>query len=952
MNNPENATANVVSTQVSVSTDHKSRLARLLLSAASGFAILATMGGVAHAQTATTTTTTVPAAAATPEEEKEETATGATEVVVVTGYRASLRNSISTKRRLDVIGEAISSEDVGKLPDNSIADALARLPGLSVQRLNGRGTTISIRGLGPDFNIGLLNGREQASTNDGRGVDFDQFPSELLAQVRVYKTPQAALMAQGIGGTVDLRTVRPLDQADRTIAINGRIETNEFDALIGGAETTGYRYNLTYIDQFMDDKFGIAIGVASMLSPQQFKRYRMYEMQNDVGARYPGGIVPLVQANELERKGVMGVMQYKPTDALSITLDAYQSKFDDVQRSNGLEAQFASWSNAVLSPTGRSIGDGYLNSGTFNNVVPVVRNDVFTRDATVSNIGLNVAYQLTERFSIEADAYINNVDRDDVYLESYSGTAFNSGGPNSPNGTSIGWNWDASGLPRLTSTVNYADFNTMRLTDPRGWGVGGVRDEGGGNFGQSGYYNARNVEDEIQGLRLAGKYDFAGDGAIKSVEFGVYRSERFKALTANEAFVNVGTANSTVVIPEAARLGVTTLPFGGLRVVSYDPLIALNAQRLLARSNSEVTAKSWRVDEEVTTLYTRLNIDTEFVGIPVTGNAGFQYIFSDQSSTGFAAIGSGAGQLVSPISGGKTFEDVLPSLNLAFEVSPDSVLRFAAGRTLMRSPMNEMRSSINFSYDPARANIANPGAGPWSGGSGNPEIEPYRATQIDLSYERYFARSAIFSVAAFHRNLETWQYGARILVDFTGVARPSGPAPATNLGFVDARLNGSGGWMKGVEVNLVLPFEVFTPALDGFGFSVNGYNNESKIITTGQTTPTSIPGLSKTGGSATVWFERWGFEARVSARYRGDFLGTIPGFGGAVDLETVEAETVVDAQIGYTFQEGFLEGFAVTLQANNLTDEPTKVIRNNDPRNIAFYQQYGANYLLGFRYKF
>ena len=135
--------------------------------------------------------------------------------VVVTGIRRGIENAINIKQESTSIVEAISAEDIGKLPDSSIAESIARLPGLAAQRVAGRATTISIRGLAGDFSTTLLNGREQVSSGDNRSVEFDQYPSELLSAVVVYKTPDANLVAQGISGTVDLQTVRPLSLDDR-----------------------------------------------------------------------------------------------------------------------------------------------------------------------------------------------------------------------------------------------------------------------------------------------------------------------------------------------------------------------------------------------------------------------------------------------------------------------------------------------------------------------------------------------------------------------------------------------------------------------------------------------------------------------------------------------------------------------------------------------------------------
>src|SRR5262245_9858153 len=191
------------------------------------------------------------------------------EEIVVTGIRASIESSIAVKRNASSIVEAVSAEDIGKLPDSSIAESIARLPGLAAQRTNGRAQTLSIRGLGPDFTVTTFNGREQASTNDNRTVEFDQFPSELVQQVKIYKTPDAGMAYQGIAGTTDIQTIHPLSLSDRKLNFGYKREVNAQNGNIPGLPEAGDRVNGTYIDQFMDGKLGVALGIAYNKTPYE-----------------------------------------------------------------------------------------------------------------------------------------------------------------------------------------------------------------------------------------------------------------------------------------------------------------------------------------------------------------------------------------------------------------------------------------------------------------------------------------------------------------------------------------------------------------------------------------------------------------------------------------------------------------------------------------------------------
>ena len=153
------------------------------------------------------------------------------DAVVVKGIRHSIAKSVETKSESNSIVEAISAEDIGKLPDLSIADSISRLPGLTTQRVDGRSQVINIRGMSEQFAGTLLNGREQVSTGDSRGVEFDQYPAELINAVVVYKTPDAGIIGQGLSGTVDLQTIRPLDLGERRILFSGHGEKNSLGGL-------------------------------------------------------------------------------------------------------------------------------------------------------------------------------------------------------------------------------------------------------------------------------------------------------------------------------------------------------------------------------------------------------------------------------------------------------------------------------------------------------------------------------------------------------------------------------------------------------------------------------------------------------------------------------------------------------------------------------------------------
>src|SRR5438128_5310763 len=247
-----------------------------LLGGAALFALALSGATPAWAQDDTAATTEQAKTAGTPADDSEANDENG-DTIVVTGFRASLESAVAEKKQRDQIIESVSAEDIGKLPDASIAESLARLPGLTSQRLSCRSNVISIRGFGPDFSQTLLNGREQTSTGDNRAVEFDQYPSEIVRQVNVFKSPSASLVGQGLVGTVDIRTVRALAfGGSRVFAVGARGSYADLGALNAGSDDKGFRVNGTYIDQFANDTVGVALSASYVDEPYQLQEYNAW----------------------------------------------------------------------------------------------------------------------------------------------------------------------------------------------------------------------------------------------------------------------------------------------------------------------------------------------------------------------------------------------------------------------------------------------------------------------------------------------------------------------------------------------------------------------------------------------------------------------------------------------------------------------------------------------------
>jgi iron complex outermembrane receptor protein len=277
--------------------------------------------------------------------------------------------------------------------------------------------------------------------------------------------------------------------------------------------------------------------------------------------------------------------------------------------------------------------------------------------------------------------------------------------------------------------------------------------------------------------------------------------------------------------------------------------------------------------------------------------------------------------------------------------------------------MDDMRpnTQASFAFNDNQITSTDPENGPWSGSSGNPELKPLEANQLDIAYENYFSDTGYVAASFFYKDIKNWHRDTSVLTDFSDVYIPDlhqgseGQTPATFLGSVGSVLDGFEGYVRGYELQGSLPGELLHDSLEGFGLFASATFMEGEVDAAPTQTETRIPGLSEESYSMTFFYESNGFEFRVAATKRDDYLTEERGTSLALVDATKQGGTLVDAQIGYDFSESgieSLEGLRVTFQAQNLTDEDDIQASQADSRQITQYQSYGTNYLLGFNYTF
>lgn len=854
--------------------------------------------------------------------------------VTVTGIRRGIEDAISTKKNSDMIVETISSEDLGKLPDDSIADALSSLPGVSAQIIGGRSATLNVRGLSGDFVNTLFNGREQASVGDNRAVMFDQYPAELISAASVYKTPDAELIGQGLAATIDLKTLLPLDFPGRVMQFKAMGEKASLGELNPDVNAKGDRLSASYIDQFANRTVGVAIGWAHLDSPVEDLQQHSWGIGNGP-TQAPGA----ANANSIQgaewwsnssasvRDGLMGVVQWKPSREFSSVIDTYYSRSSENDVNRGLQTAtyYGKVSNAVVNS-----GNDFLSAGNGMGLggpgaygsAPVVRNDFNTENDRIFSIGWKNTYK-NGPWTLVADLSGSNASAKQQILETYSG-AF----------TPVTANFTASpfgGMALSNTSFNFANPSAVKLGDPGGWG-------------QDGYDKFPAVTDKVKELRLSAKRDL-DNGIFSSFVTGVNITDREKTRQAPEYFVDFAsgyTSAKTNTIPSNLVVGQINLPNApSITGINTLGLLDSGLYKLVNNAgNADVYAKNWEVDEKISTLYGQLNIETEVGKIPVRGNMGLQLVHSSQTTSAIESNGAGTGQ---GDSGGASYNNWLPSLNLVASLPDDQQLRFGLAQELQRPRFDDMNASNEASLNTTTRL--------WTSTAGNPNLRPTLANAIDFSYEKYFGKKGYIAVAPYYKYLKTYIYQEAESFNFAGFPT-NGLTPISNIGTATEYVNGTGGTEKGVELTVSLPFELLTPKLEGFGVEANASRGSSSIQTNvnGVTSESSLPGFSSSVANMVWYYENNGFSIRYRESYRSSFLGEIQGFGANLAYSDFLGVHTGAVQVSYEFKQGPLKGLTGLFQVLNINN-PTITQTFGPGQGMSQSDQYGRTYLLGVNYK-
>ncbi len=827
--------------------------------------------------------------------------------VTVSGIRASVRSALSVKENSNSIVEVVASEDIGKLPDTTIAESLARLPGLAAGLDRGNASQIVARGMGERFIGATLNGRELASSEPNRAVRFEQFPSESLSGAIVYKTQNADLVEGGVASSIDLQTVAPLKY-------NGRQASLKADALYyeqaRDLDTRAVRPRLggIYIDQFADKKVGVAMAFSYQKQPSVEKRKNHWGFNEDHSAdlngdgkvdKTPWGFETEIKRGTNERGSVLGKVEWKASPDAQVTADVYYAKNNirepAMSHWTGDLGNWDGWQSANYSNA--DIRNGYVAGATVTGVGLTTNSTLWTQDMDNFAAGLNGKFTVGE-WKVDADVATSTAGRDSQWRDVRQ-FALNSG--------TIKWSF--TGDERQDFTFSHDSGNPAAFGNPTLY----VDTDG-------------HIDDRLNSAQLSAWRPLDA-GVVSRIKFGARfadREKKYRQTTWNlpattaipaSAYETVNVAGFAPFIVLKDFMGATTSMWGA-GAFSPDGRTQ-TANDLLA---------GWKVKEKNSSVYAQADLEGELFGKTFRGNAGVRVVHTSQTGSGMESINGAA---PTAAEGGASYTRVLPSMNLIFNLdqAQKQQIRFSVARAMSRAPMDEMRASRQLSMD------TNPGSQqPITGSAGNPGLLPMMSNQVDLSWQYYFDKGSLLSAGVFYKKVSDY---IGITTDATTV---NGRAAS-----LTRSVNGEGGNVKGIELVAQHAFTSLPAPFDGLGVAANYSYNDSDIKEYTNNYP--MVGLMKHNGGLTLWYEKSGYEARLSANYHSAFV-RMPRWNAGYMIEN-PSETYVSA----SFSKWLTPQLQVRLGLDNITNQKVVETQSNNPymQNV---MEYGRRYNLGLSYKF
>jgi TonB-dependent receptor len=898
-----------------------------MLSLASGVLVISTWGVSAEAQVAQ------PQAAPSKSQTDD-----VLQEIVVRGFRASEREALDIKKNAVNVVDSIATEDLGKLPDQNVAESLQRIPGVTISRNLGDGQFVSVRGLGPQFNVVTLNGRTISTDNVGREFSFDTLPSELIVGADVYKSPTARINGASIGATIDIRTIRPLDQKNDLMAaasidadyqqISRKGSPRASGALSwhNDANNFGAAIVLSYLDRKQrTDEFSPGAGWVRQSSTDDFWSGRIapgVAPFSNVWA--PSAVFQQYDQVRKKRTGADVTLQWKPNDDLMLTLDGLYSHLNQIETSQQL---YFGFKPGILVDQ--------VISG--DQIVYQKFTDAVIDHAVVSSPRVSV----TKLIGLNADWRKDNVR---LLGDISASNATNKGQGNFFYTTAEHLHTDYSWDSRTGSPI----FDMNVLGSPYG-------NPATDAFNVGAHYadaSATNYEDKTLEAKLDGIWEASDDA---KVSVGVAHDEREKiarGLSNPTACVYCGGTIYTPVTPSLFSLTANDL-FSGFsgnttrQWITWNPAALINDMKAYSAAHPGQgiyadpvpnPASSSRVKEDVNIAYLMFDTKAKLGSMPLAINTGLRFEDTHFTSSGAAqSVVSAAPRPggvqndivlspVQPLSFSGHYTDILPSLNVRLDLKDNLLLRFGASRVMSRPTLTDL--------SPAQTILTNQGNEQIK--HGNPDLKPFRASQLEWDLEWYIDRYSALTGGVFYKSIDSF------------VAQTTTPQKVDQVVFqVTVPSNGKGATVKGLELNYRQAFSMLPAPFDGLGMEANyTYSDSDADYANGVTGQHyGLEGLSKNSYSLVTYYERGPIQARVAYTWRDKFLALANGRNGLPLY--ADAYGQLDASATWNIASGF----SIVASGLNLGD--TREFDYQVRPSLPFsYADTGRRFSLGARYRY
>ncbi|MEQ7808724.1 TonB-dependent receptor [Xanthomonas hortorum] len=802
----------------------------------------------AYAQDATTTA--APA---------QDPTTQQLDTVQVTGTRSSVTKAQLVKQNAEQIVDSIVAEDIGKLPDNNVAEALQRISGIQITRNYGEGSSIAIRGLTQVRTE--LNGRDIFTANDGRGLSFEDVSAELLGGVNVYKNPSADMIEGGLGGTVDLRTRLPFDYDGRKIA--GSVQYNYYDLADDGKPA----FSGLFSDRWQTGigEIGLLVNYSQQKSPfrQDTISIEPWYTQTDLPGyegqqiSVPHGASINTTIGERERKTGAFAMQWRPNDSIEVYTQVLRSEYDFSWHDYSFFA--LTGQNNMQGTPGIEVNDrNEFVNGTFQNVPADSNTSLTERHSVTTDYSLGAKWTVNDKLNVSTDfQYVDATTTGTRYIVA---TGLN----NTPF-----FNIDFRGdLPKLSVTdasgaegflANQNNYNGWR------WHLDNKDDNVGTEFAWRADMDLAFDSDFVRSFKAGVRYTDR-DAETKG---NVYRFMCINgcAGTPFSEFPTVGVVTNPITDffrGKSSTFG-PTLTASDAAVANYEQTLATFGGTPLEFSPNNINTQN----EKTTAAYGVLRFGVDSDSIPFDGNIGVRVVRTEVGSTGVRTATDAEGGGLIPVDAQQTYTDVLPSLNLRWMLSDTLQWRFAASRGISRPTFDRLNPNLTLSNG-----TSNTGTATRTGAAGNPELEPVKADQFDTALEWYFGQGSMMYGTVFYKKVEGFIANAVFNEVYDGqvwqITRP---------------VNGDAGKIRGAELGYTQFFDFLPGWLSGFGLQTNYTYVDSEAPsptatdTNGQSLTVPLEGLSKNSYNAILSYETSRFQGRVAYNWRSDWLVTTAGNG-------------------------------------------------------------------------